>query len=105
MPGSVGRECQSLGNLAAKPLSPFVSKWDLGLTTRASAADLSGLGGKYQVTKPEMYFETGTFKALKVLNTTSKSILNLRGGRHRGDVFESPEAVTMIQDGSLAIKI
>lgn len=76
-----------MGDLAAKCLSSFVSKWDLEVTNRASPADLSGPGGKYQVSKPEMYCGAGTFKVLKVCNSTLKAFLNLTGGRHRCDVF------------------
>lgn len=39
---SVGREFQSVGPLVAEAQSPFVTSYDLGVTSRARPADLNG---------------------------------------------------------------
>lgn len=43
-----------MGTLIAKALSPFVTQCDLGVTTRAPSAELSGREGTDQVVKSEM---------------------------------------------------
>lgn len=60
--GSVGREVQSLEDLTATFLSVFVIKWDLGATSSALPAHLSG---QFQVSTSEMYVRAWLIKALK----------------------------------------